>query len=165
MNKGENFDKWTFNLISITPWTGKFHFNDLNRKLVMMQQIWKLWWNFMCPLGPFLLAQSHICSQDYHGIQTVVKTLSLCESFYTFWWVSPLCKYEDKNYIHIVGKFGGGKFRKFTPFLSVWRRKVWRINRSAKRLLIYGFSLVNHKQFAKFAKLSPPKLSHYTVCK
>ena len=37
--------------------------------------------------------------------------------------------------------------------------KVWQINRSANRLLIGninldGFSLANHGQFAKFAKLS-----------
>ena len=28
--------------------------------LVMMQQILKMWSNFVCPLGPFLLAQSQI---------------------------------------------------------------------------------------------------------
>ena len=48
-------------------------------------------------------------------------------------------------------------------FSSVWRKKVWRINRSAKGLLIVtttldGFSLANHERFAKFAKLS-----RYTV--
>ena len=26
----------------------------------MMQQIWKMWSNFVCPLGPFLLAQSQL---------------------------------------------------------------------------------------------------------
>ena len=26
----------------------------------MNQQSWKIWSNFVCPLGPFLLAQSHI---------------------------------------------------------------------------------------------------------
>ena len=46
---------------------------------------------------------------------------------------------------YIAEKFGGGK--------------VWQINRSANRLLIEstnldGFSLANHEQFAKFAKLS-----------
>ena len=45
-------------------------------------------------------------------------------------------------------------------FLSIWRKKVWRINRSANRLSIVstkldGFSLANHRQFAKFTKLSP----------
>ena len=27
---------------------------------VINQQIWKIWSNFMCPLGPFSLAQSHM---------------------------------------------------------------------------------------------------------
>ena len=45
-------------------------------------------------------------------------------------------------------------------FSSIWRKKVWRINRSANRLLIVStnldrFSLVNHGRFAK--------LSCYTV--
>ena len=53
------------------------------------------------------------------------------------------------------------------PFSSIWR-KVWQISRSAKRLLIVrtnldDFSLTNHRQFAKFNKHSPAKLSHYTV--
>ena len=44
---------------------------------------------------------------------------------------------------------------------KVWPGKVWRINRSDDRLLIVstnlvGFSLANHRWFAKFAKLSPP---------
>ena len=45
-------------------------------------------------------------------------------------------------------------------FSSVWRKKVWRMNRSAKGLSMVttnldGFSLANRRQFAKFAKLSP----------
>ena len=45
-----------------------------------------------------------------------------------------------------------------------WRKKVWRINRSANRLLIVsttldGFSLANHGRFTKFAKLSPPNFA------
>ena len=48
-------------------------------------------------------------------------------------------------------------------FSSIWRKKVWRINRSANRLSIIstklgGFSLANHGWIAKFAKLS-----RYTV--
>ena len=43
--------------------------------------------------------------------------------------------------------------------LSIWQKKVWRINRSANRLLIIstnldGFSLANHGRFAKFANIS-----------
>ena len=43
---------------------------------------------------------------------------------------------------------------------SIWRKKVWQINRSANRLSIVstkldGFSLANHRRFTKFAKLSP----------
>ena len=50
-------------------------------------------------------------------------------------------------------------------FSSIWQKKFWQINRSANRLLIVsinldGFSLVNHRQFAK---LFPTKLSRYTV--
>ena len=45
-------------------------------------------------------------------------------------------------------------------FSSIWQKKVWRINRSGNGLLIVitnfdGFSLANHGQFAKFAKLFP----------
>ena len=45
-------------------------------------------------------------------------------------------------------------------FSSVWREKVWRMNRSAKGLSMVttnldGFSLANCRRFAKFAKLSP----------
>ena len=44
-------------------------------------------------------------------------------------------------------------------FLNIWRKKVWRINRSANRLLIESttlndFSLANHGRFIKFIKLS-----------
>ena len=43
---------------------------------------------------------------------------------------------------------------------SIWREKVWQMNRSAKGLLIVattldGFSLANRRRFAKFAKLPP----------
>ena len=43
---------------------------------------------------------------------------------------------------------------------NVWRKKVWRMNRSALGLSIVtinldGFSLANRRRFAKFAKLSP----------
>ena len=53
-----------------------------------------------------------------------------------------------------------GKFGELT-FLSIWRKKVWRINRSANRLLIVrtnldGFNLANHGRFTKFANLRPP---------
>ena len=49
-------------------------------------------------------------------------------------------------------------------FSSLWQKKVWRINRSANRLLIAstnldGFRLVNHGQFTKFTKLSPHQTS------
>ena len=43
---------------------------------------------------------------------------------------------------------------------SIWWKKIWRINRSANRLLIVstnldGFSLANHGRFTKFANVSP----------
>ena len=45
-------------------------------------------------------------------------------------------------------------------FSNVWRKKVWRMNRSAIGLSMVtinldGFSLANRRQFAKVAKLSP----------
>ena len=45
-------------------------------------------------------------------------------------------------------------------FLSIWRKKVWRMNGSTNRLSMVGinldgFSLANRLRFAKFAKLSP----------
>ena len=45
-------------------------------------------------------------------------------------------------------------------FFNVWRKKVWRMNGSAKGLSMVGinldgFSLANHLRFAKFVKLSP----------
>ena len=64
----------------------------------------------------------------------------------------------------IAGKFGGRMFGEFTHF-SIWQKKVWRMNRSAKGLLIAtttldGFSLT-------IAQNSPDilaaKLSHYIV--
>ena len=44
-------------------------------------------------------------------------------------------------------------------FWNVWQKKVWRVTGSAKGLLMVttdldGFSLVNHRWFAKFTKLS-----------
>ena len=44
--------------------------------------------------------------------------------------------------------------------LSIWWKKIWRINKSANRWLIIStnldvFSLANHGQFAKFANVSP----------
>ena len=45
-------------------------------------------------------------------------------------------------------------------FSSIWRKKVWRMNRLAKGLSMVttnldGLSLVKRRRFAKFAKLSP----------
>ena len=53
-------------------------------------------------------------------------------------------------------------------FSSIWRKKVWRINRSANRLLIVstnldGFSLVNHGQFAKLSCYTVPVLGQMDV--
>ena len=70
--------------------------------------------------------------------------------------------YSRVVYGRIAGKFRAGEFSdSFRAF--AWRKKVWRINRSANGLLIVstnlnGFSLVNRGRFAKFAKLS-----RYTV--
>ena len=42
-----------------------------------------------------------------------------------------------------------------TPSYKTYSRKVWQMNRSAKRLLIIttSFSWTNHRRFVKFAKL------------
>ena len=54
--------------------------------------------------------------------------------------------------------FGREKLGEFTLFEHL-EKKVWLIDRSAKRLFIVstnldGFSLANHRRFAKFTKLS-----------
>ena len=61
------------------------------------------------------------------------------------------------------GKAWQGKSLANWLFSSTWWKKVWRNHRSTNRLLILstnldGFSLVDHRQFAKFAKHF-----HYTV--
>ena len=60
--------------------------------------------------------------------------------------------YSFKTSYHIVGKF------EKSTFLSIQWKKVWRINKSANRLLIVsadldGFSLANHGWF----KSVPPQ--------
>ena len=60
---------------------------------------------------------------------------------------------------HIVGKFGR-KCLANLLFSSVWWKKVWQMNRSAKGLSMItinldDFSLANRRRFAKFAKVSP----------
>jgi len=60
---------------------------------------------------------------------------------------------------HIVGKFVGIKFGKFTRFKHL-AEKVWRMNRLSQKVIIVSrnlddFSLANYGQFAKFTKLSP----------
>ena len=54
-------------------------------------------------------------------------------------------------------------------FSSIWQKEVWRINRSAKRLLIVttnldDFSVVNYRPFTNSPNFLPAKLSCYTVC-
>ena len=54
------------------------------------------------------------------------------------------------------GKFWQGETLANLLFLSIWRKKVWRMNRSANRLSIVttnldDFSLVNHGQFANLS--------------
>ena len=64
--------------------------------------------------------------------------------------VDILCK------VPYSGKVWWGEFLANLLFSNCWRKKVWRMNRSAKGLLIVtttldGFILVNYRQFAKFA--------------
>ena len=66
------------------------------------------------------------------------------------------------------GKIWLGKNLANRLISSIWQKKVWRINRSANRILIVstnldGFSLVNHGWFTKFANFSPHQSSLYTV--
>ena len=62
--------------------------------------------------------------------------------------------------VHIPysGKVWQGETLANLLFLSIWRKKVWRMNRSANRLSIVttdldGFSLANHRRFATFAAI------------
>ena len=66
-------------------------------------------------------------------------------------------------YAHVI-PYGGKVWRAECLanllFSNVWRKKVWRMNRSAIGLSMVtinldGFSLANRRRFAKFAKLSP----------
>ena len=59
------------------------------------------------------------------------------------------------------------------PFSSIWQKKVWRMNRSAKELLIVtitldGFSLVKCRRFTKFSKIFTHQTSRlygiYIIC-
>ena len=53
-------------------------------------------------------------------------------------------------------------------FLSIWQKKVWQINRSAKSLIIVstnqdGFSLANHDDSPNLPNFLPAKLFHYMI--
>ena len=66
----------------------------------------------------------------------------------------------ERKYIPYSGKVWRAECLANLLFSSVWRKKVWRINRSAKGLSMVttnldGFSLANCRRFAK--------LSRYTV--
>ena len=63
-------------------------------------------------------------------------------------------------YIPYSGKVWRAECLANLLFLNVWRKKVWRMTRSAIGLSMVtinldGFSLANGRRFAKFAKLSP----------
>ena len=67
---------------------------------------------------------------------------------------------ETLPYIPYSGKVWRAECLANLLFSSVWREKVWRMNRSAIGLSMVtinldGFSLANLRRFAKFAKLSP----------
>ena len=64
----------------------------------------------------------------------------------------------------------GVKFGELTFFKHLVK-EVWRINRSASRVLIVitnldGFSLANHERFTKFANFPPPNFPviQYRIC-
>ena len=56
---------------------------DLTRKVVIMQQSWKMWLHFMCQSGPLSLAQSHILFSKHAGISQKVGVKVLQLSHYT----------------------------------------------------------------------------------
>ena len=81
---------------------------------------------------------------------------------------SPLPRQTDNQakllemFIHIPysGKVWRAECLANLLFSSVWWKKVWQMNRSAKGLSMVitnldGFSLANRRRLAKFAKLSP----------
>ena len=77
------------------------------------------------------------------------------------------CFYHYFPSYRVVGKFGRESLANWL-FSTIWQKKIWRINRSANRLLnvstnFDGFSFANHGRFAKFIKLPPAKLFRYTV--
>ena len=60
-------------------------------------------------------------------------------------------------YIPYSGKVWRAECLANLLFLSVWRKKVWRMNRSAKGLSMVainldGFSLANRQRFAKLSR-------------
>ena len=66
----------------------------------------------------------------------------------------------DTNNLLYSGKVWWGESLVNQLVSSIWRKKVWRNNRSSNGLLIVstnldGFSLVNRGRFAKFAKFFP----------
>ena len=68
-------------------------------------------------------------------------------------------RWLNKCIIPYSGKVWRGECLANLLFSNVWQKKIWRINSSAKGLLIVttnldGFSLANRRQFTKFAKLS-----------
>ena len=48
----------------------KIYFNSFRRSLVMVQWIWKMWSNFVCPLGPFLLAGT-VTYTEYSNLDSI----------------------------------------------------------------------------------------------
>ena len=94
----------------------------------------------------------------------------------------PVYQYTEYKHVPYSGKpVWWGECLTNLLFSSVWQKKVWRMNSSAKWLLIVttnldGFSLANRRRFAKFAKLSThltfplygiitmPNRNYTTVC-
>ena len=74
------------------------------------------------------------------------------------------------NHVPYSGKVWRAECLANLLFSSIWWKKVWRMNRSAKGLSMVtanlnGFSLANRRQFAKFAKLSTRQIFlQYSIC-
>ena len=91
----------------------------------------------------------------------------ICNTQYVLLCMFPISLKRIIMIYYTVGKCDRGSLAN-GPFLSIWRKKVWQINRPASRLLIVStnfdtnlddFSFTNHGRFTKFVKLSC-----YTVC-
>ena len=120
-------------------------------------QCWP-WWRISYVLKGWPLSVSDSDMHPYFNEQTELSVEGGCLLRGVMMVIYTITEKAESiriaTWYHIVGKFGE------LTLLSLWWKKVWRINRSANRLLIVStnldsFSLANHRRFTTFAKLSP----------